>query len=283
MSKPSRATASRVSRMARSPRAGAIAAALAATPGEGASLARATLSLRRVEAARRALEVPDAPPAADADLERSTRDLRASLEALRAFAQSPNRPLAARAAAFVAENAPLTGAERLELLQSALEKEPRDAALRFALIGALSGAPEQKEREIAAKLLDFDLETRRNLAVSTRRAGDLAGALRIAEEAFAFAARAPEHNGGALQRIAFTLAKSAFAAGQNSRALEIYNGLSLPQWNDLDRAAALLALSRNYQQAQRAGEVAKTNAQIANLGLSPAEIETALAFVDEVE
>jgi len=270
-------------RMAVSPRATAISAALAKMPGEGASLASATLALRRLEAARRALQAPEAPPAADANLERAGRDLSAALTALRVFAQSPNRPVAARAAAFVAENGGLDGAERLELLQSALEKEPRDAALRFALIGALDGPENAREREIAAKILDFGLETRRNLASATRRAGDAAASLRLAEEAFAFAARAPEHSGTAFQRVAFTLAKSAFAANQNTRALEIYNGLSLPQWNDIDRAAALLALSRNYQEAKRDAEAAQTNARITALGLTQAQIETALAFVDEVE
>lgn len=270
-------------RMAVSPRAGAISALLAAMPGEGASLANATLSLQRVATTRRALESPTAPPAADANFDRATRDLGAALASLRTFAQSPNRRVAARAAALVAENGGLDGAERLELLQSALEKEPKDAALRFALIGALDGAPSQKEREIAAKILDFDLETRRNLASATRRAGDALLAQRIAEEAFALAARAPEYSGGDLQRIAFTLAKSAFAAGQTSRAVEIYNGLSLAQWNDLDRAAALLALARNYKEAGRDEDAAQTNVKVANLGLSAAEIERATAFADEVE
>lgn len=270
-------------RMARSPRARAIAAALAAMPGEGAILSRATLSLRRVEAARRALEVPEAPPAADAELERAQRDLALALGALRAVAGSPDRVVSARAAAFVAENAGLGGQERLELLQSALEKEPRDAALRFALLGALDGPQNLVERERAAKILDFSLDSRRSLASAARRAGDGAGALRLAEEAFAFGARAPELTGGDLQRVAFTLAKSAFAAGQNSRALEIYNGLSLPQWNDADRAAALLALLRSYEEAKRPEEVAAVRARIAALGLEPADLEAAQAFADELE
>lgn len=272
------------SRMALSPRAGAIAGALAAMKSEGATLANATLALRRVEATQRALEAPNPPPpAADADLERANRDLGAALAQLRVFAQSPNRAVAARAAAFVAENSVLSGIEQLELLRSAIEKEPRDAGLRFALIGALDAPQAQKELEIAAQILDFNLETRRAFAAALRRAGDAPGALRVAEEAFAAAARAPETGSDDLQRIAFTLAKSAFAANQNSRALELYNGLSLPQWNEADRAAAMMALSRNYHEAKRDDDAAKINARIPALQLSQPELETALAFVDEVE
>ncbi|PQV64304.1 hypothetical protein B1R32_106150 [Abditibacterium utsteinense] len=271
------------SRMATSPRAGAISAALFASPEEGAALAAATLASRRIEVARRALEVPEAPPAADANLERATRDLGIALDKLRPVAQSPNRILAARAAAFLAENAGLEGADHLALLQSALEVEPRDAALRFALIGALDAPAAQKELAIAAKMLDFEPETRRQLSTAARRAGDLPGANQIAEEALAFTARAPEYGGGEFQRVAFASGKAAFAAGQISRALEIYNGLSLPQWNDIDRAAALLALSRNYKEAGRDVDANPINLKIPALGLSQSEIETAIGFVDEVE
>ncbi len=270
-------------RMAVSPRAGVIAALLLASPDENAALAAATLNLRRIEVARRALESPNAPPAADANLDRANRDLGLSLTRLQPVAGSQNRILGARAAAFLAENATLDGAQQLQLLRSALEAEPHDGALRFALINALEGATAQKERDLAAKLLDFDPETRRQLSASTRRAGDLPGALRVAEEALAFVAHAPEYNGGEFQRVAFALGKAAFLAGQNSRALEIYNGLSLPQWNPLDRAAALLSLSRNYKEAKRDAEAAATDAKVAALGLSPAELAAAIAFADEVE
>ncbi len=270
-------------RMAISPRAAAISKALLALPAGSATLAAATLNLRRVEVAQRALEAPEAPPAADANLDRANRDLGAALEKLRPVAGSPSRVLAARAAAFLAENAALDGAERFALLHRALELEPRDAALRFALIGALDGDDAQKERDFAARTLDFDPETWRGLSAAARRAGDFKTALKWGEEAFNGAARAPEIGGTAFQRVAFAAAKSAFAASRNPRALEIYRGLSLPQWNDIDRAAALLALSRNLKEAGRDADALALNPKVAALDLSQRQIETAIAFIDEVE
>ncbi|HEX9996499.1 MAG TPA: hypothetical protein VGB45_05090 [Abditibacterium sp.] len=270
-------------RIAASPLAPAIAMSLADKSDGAAILANATLAQKRLEAAQRALEATDAPPIADANLDRATQSFSLALGKLRAVADGNDRVLAARAAAFLAENANLAGEERLALLRRALQIEPRDSALRFALIGALSGEEGKRERENAAKTLDFEPETRRQLTSAARENGEATLALQIGEEALAQAARSPEVSANVWQRLAFSVAKTAFQANQTSRALELYNGLSQPQWNPIDRAAAHLALSRLYQQAGKADEAAKLNVKVAALGLERAEIEGAIVFLDEVE
>jgi hypothetical protein len=270
-------------RVAASPLAPAIATSLAAKNDGAAILANATLAQKRLEAAQRALQATDAPPIADANLDRATQGFSQALGKLRPVAEGNDRVLAARAAAFLAENANLAGEERLALLRRALQIEPRDGALRFALIGALSGDEAKRERDNAAKTLDFEPETRRQLASAARENNEAVLALQIGEEALVQAARSPEVSANVWQRLAFSLAKTAFKANQTSRALELYNGLSQPQWNPIDRAAAYLALSRLYQQAGKADEAAKLNAKVAALGLGRAEIEGAIAFLDEVE
>ncbi len=272
-----------LARAAVSPLADAISGALLAANDAAATLAAATLAVKRLDNAQRALEAPEAPPAADGNLARATRDAGVALERLRPVAEAENRIVAARAAALLAENAELPDEGRLALLRRAIEVEPRDAALRLALIGALPPEEAAKERQIAARTLDFDLETRRQLANAARRGGDVAGALQIGEETFAAATRAPETDTNTWQRMAFSLAKTAFDARQNSRALDLYTGLSLPQWNPIDRAAALLALRRGYQETGRSDEATALNPKIIALGLTREELETALAFADEVE
>lgn len=270
-------------RVAASPMAADISTALLASDDGNAILAGTILVGKRVERARAALQVADAPASADADLTRATRDLDSALSRLRPVANVTNPLLAARAAAFLAENANLEGEERLKLLRQAIAVEPRDNALRFALIGALSGEEAKTERDIAARTIDFEVESRRQLTSATRRSGDASGAFKIGEEAFAFASRSPEVGANPWQRIAFAFAKTAFNSPQNSRAVEIYNGLALPQWNDIDRAAAMLALSRGYQEAGKASEAAQVNAKVPALGLSQPEIEGAINFINDVE
>ncbi|HEX8463582.1 MAG TPA: hypothetical protein VF627_03105, partial [Abditibacterium sp.] len=247
-------------RVAASPLAPAIGAALLASDSDAAAVANAALGAKRIEVARRALESPQAPPAADANLDRATRDLGLALAKLQRVAAGANRVLAARAAAFLAENADLGGEVRLQLLQNALQIEPRDAALRLALIGALEGDAAKTEREIAARTLDFEPEVRRQLANAARRGGDLAGAAQIAEEIFAITSRSPAASANEWQRVAFALAKAAYSAGQTGRGVEIYTGLSLPQWNAIDRAAAMLARSRGAGEADKPEEVTRLEA-----------------------
>lgn len=270
-------------RYAASPMAGAVVKALDTADDGASALAMATLAQKQTEVAERLLQTPDAPPAADANLDRANRDLGLALGKLKGIADGPNRLLAARAAAFLAEWASLAVEERLGLLRRAIELEPRDASLRFALVGALSGDEAKKERDIAAKVLDFDTETRRQLSSATRNAGDVALALQLGEEALAEAARAPEVTTNTFQRLAFSVARTAFVGNQSTRATELYNGLSLPQWNPIDRAAALLALSRNYKEAGKEAEVTRINAKVAALKLEAPEIDAAITFADQVE
>jgi hypothetical protein len=270
-------------RVAASPIGAVVVKSLAASSEGASALALATLAQKQLEIARRMLELPEAPPATDANLDRANRDLGMALGKLRVVAAGPDRLIAARAAAFLAEGANLAGEERFKLLRSALDTEPRDAALRFALVGALSGEEGKKERDIAAKILDFRPETRRQLSSATRNGGDLPLAQKLGEEAFNSAARAPEVTTNTFQRLAFSLARTAFNNNQTSRAIELYNGLSLPQWNPIDRAAALLALSRNYKEQGKDDEVAKINPRITALGITQAEASGAITFVDDVE
>lgn len=278
-------------RMAASPLAPAISAALLpptraqgdALPAGAPVIAAATLGQLRFALAQRALQAPDAPPIADANLARAQRDLGAALALLPRYADAPDRLIAARAAALGAQNPALTDEKRVELLRQAVAIEPRSPALRFDLANTLTGAEAKAARAVAAQVLPFELETRRQLASAARRDGDAALALGVAGEALAIAARAPDVGANAWQRLAFAFAKAAWNANQPARAQELYNGLSLPQWTDIDRAAALLAWVRDAQQSGQ-NELAATLApKIRALSLSAPQLEGALAFVDEVE
>lgn len=268
-------------RVAVSPLVASVEADLAKNNGDAAKLAWGHIALARLSAANAALQQPGAPGSADADKTRAERDLSAATAALGATNGSDT--VGARIAAWLAENGGLSSDASLAQLKRAVAIEARAPALRLALVDALPDDEAKVELAKAAPVTPDDAETLRRLSLAKLDLGDNAGAVAGSEGAFNRAARDPLVRTNTFQRIAFARAKIAWVMGDTARAIEIYNGLALPQWAPLDRAAALLALREKYLGAERADDAAKVDPKLAALGLTDAQLQGAAAFVEDVE
>lgn len=261
-----------------------IQAALA-QDGSGASLLAwsqiATASLARANAA---LQVPGAPGSADADKDRATRDLGLAVAALRDVQAPMPRYVQARVLSWLAEFGGLDGEAALSALQRSVEIESRAPSLRLALSEALpDDAQSAAQLKLATQLAPSSLETNRVLSLAALDAGDKDKALAASADVYNVAAREPNVNANTFQRIAFTRARVLWDAGQTSAAIDIYNGLALPQWANLDRAAALLALRARYTDSGRPEDATRVGDQIRDLGLDLPTLQRAASFVEELE
>ena len=271
-------------RVAVSPLVAPIEAALA-RDGSGASLlAWSEIATARLTRAQAALQVPGAPGSADAELERATRDLGLAVAALKAARNPMPRYVEARVAAWLAEFGGLDGEAALASLQRAVAIESRAPSLRLTLAQSLpDDAQSATQLELATQLAPVAPEIGRLVSLTTLEAGDSARALAQSAEVYNGAAREPNVGANAFQRVAFARARILWEAGQTSAALEIYNGLALPQWSDIDRAAALLALRQRYTDAQRPEDAGRISEQIRELGLELPTLQRAASFVEDVE
>lgn len=272
-------------RAAISPLAPAIATALkgAAPNDDAAKIAWASLALARLQRAKVVVAAPGAPPETDAELERATRDLGAALGVLRSLAEAKKPIFSSRAAILLAENSGLTPDKNLVFLENAALLEPGAADVQLALADNQKTEKRSESRLEMARRFDFALELWRSLALSAVNDGDRQNSAFWAREAFNYAQRAPEIDANTFQRIAFMRAKVAFANGETSAAQEIYKGLSSAQWDDFDRAAALLALKTRLLDAGREAQANALDSQITALPLERAELEEALEFLETVE
>ncbi len=258
-----------------------IQAALA-QDGSGASLlAWSQIATARLARANAALQVPGAPGSADADKDRATRDLGLAVAALRDVQTPMPRYVQARVLSWLAEFGGLESGAALGALQRAVAIESRTPSLRLALSEALpDDAQSAAQLKLATQLAPSSLETSRILSLA---AGDKDKALATSADVYNAAAREPSVSANTFQRIAFARARVLWDAGQTSAAIDIYNGLALPQWADLDRAAALLALRARYTDSQRPEDATRVGDQIRELGLDLPTLQRAATFVEELE
>lgn len=272
-------------RVAISPMVTPIEAALAADSSGAASLAWAQIAAARLARARAALQVPGAPGSADAELERATRDSNAAIAALKAAANQPMpRSVAARVSAYLAEFGGLEPEAALASLRSAVAIESRAPALRLALAQALPDDDEAaRQLKLAGQLLATSPETARILSIAALDAGEPEAALARSGAAYNEAARDPNVGTNAFQRIAFARARILWEADQTAAAQSLYENLALSQWNDIDRAAALLALRARYTASERTADAERLGDRIRELGLDLPTLQRAASFVEEVE
>ena len=271
-------------RVAISPLVIPIEAALAGE-GSGASLlAWNQIARARLERAGVAIAIPGAPGSADAELERATRDVGAALEALRAF-NGPSPPFVeARIAVWLAEFGGLETEAALSNLQRAVAIESRAPSLRLALAEALTDdAQSAQQLKLAAQLAPDAPETGRALSIAALEAGEGETALARSANVYNAVARDPNSGANLFQRVAFARARVLWESDKTSESIAIYNGLALPQWADIDRAAALLALRARYTASERTAEADRLGDQIRDLGLDLAALQRAASFVEEVE
>ena len=271
-------------RVANSSMVAPIQAALA-QDGSGASLlAWSQIAAARLARANAALQVPGAPGSADADKDRATRDLGLAVAALREVQTPMPRYVQARVSSWLAEFGGLESEAALAALQRAVSIESRVPSLRLALSQALpDDAQRAAQLELATQLAPQSLETNRILSLAALDAGDKDAALSQSANDYNAAAREPNVSANTFQRIAFARARVLWEAGQTSEAIAIYNGLALPQWADLDRAAALLALRARYTNSQRPEDAKRVGDQIRELGLDLNTLQRAASFVEELE
>jgi len=272
-------------RVAISPMVNSIEAALAADGSGAASLAWARIAQSRLARANAALQVPGAPGSADAELERATRDNNAATAAVKAAAGGAMpRYVAARVSAWLAEFGGLEPDAALAAMQRAVAIESRAPSLRLALADALPDDDEAAQQlKLAAQLAPSSAETARVLSIAALDVGDTAAALARSNAAYNEAAREPNVGGNVFQRIAFARARILWEAEQTTAAQGIYEGLALPQWNAIDRAAALLALRERYTALGRQADADRLGERIRELGLDLATLQQAASFVEEVE
>ncbi len=272
-------------RVAISPLASGIEAALAADDAGAAKLAWAHIAAARLARANAALQVPNAPGSADAELERATRDSNAAIAALRAVpASQMPRFVAARAAAWLSEFGELEPEAALISLQNAVAIESRAPSLRIALADATPDDDEAaRQLNLAAQLAATSPESARLLSLAALDFGDTQTALARSEAAYNQALRDPNTSANTFQRIAFARARILWEADQKAAAQSIYAGLALPQWNAIDRAAALLALRARFTAAGQQAEADRLGDQIRELGLDLETLQRAAGFVGQVE
>lgn len=272
-------------RVAISPLAANIEAALAADSSGAAKLAWAQIAQARLARANAALQMPGAPGSADAELERATRDSNAAVAALKAApADAMPRWVQARVAAWLAEFGGLEPPQALASLKNAVAIESRAPSLRLALVEATPDDDEAAQQlKLAGQVAATSPESARILSIATLDAGDTKAALARSETAYNQAAREPSMSANAFQRIAFARARILWEAEQTAAAQGIYEALALPQWAAIDRAAALLALRARYTAAGRQSEADKLGDRIRELGLNLETLQRAAGFVEELE
>ena len=272
-------------RVAISPFLTPIETILAADGGAAATLGWAHIARARLAGAGAALQVPGAPGSADAELERATRDSQNAVAALQAAQSAPMpRWVEARVAAWLAEFGGLPTEAALASLRRAVAIESRAPALRLALAQALPDEAEASEQlKLAAQLAPATPENARVLSIEALGAGEVDAALQRSAAAYHESARDPNASASAFQRIAFARARVLWEAERTTDAVGIYENLALPQWADIDRAAALLALRARYTASGRAAEAERLGERIRELGLELPTLQRAAAFVEEVE
>lgn len=257
-----------------------VLAILAAQPTGAARLAEVSLASAIAERAAQIAAQEGAPPAADAAKDKAARDLQTAFARLPELVTGQNKLLAARAAALVAETS--TG-DALALLQTAIALEPREPALRFTLIESLiaSGRTDEAKvaRDAALQVLPPAPETARRLTALSLQLDEPKKALAIALPALRAAQVSPGATANQFQGLAIFAGRALFANTQYPAGLAIYNGLASAQWNDLDRAAALIALADAWRSAGRAEEAEKVVARLGQLKLSREQLETANGFL----
>ncbi len=272
-------------RVASSPLGADIEAALAAQGSGAATLAWAQIAQSRLARAGAALQVPGAPGSADAELERATRDNAAAINALKAAPTGAMpRWTQARVAAWLTEFGDLEAPAALSSLQNAVAIESRAAPLRLALADATADDDEAaRQLKLAAQLAPTAPETERITSLAALDAGDTATALARSAAAYNSALLDPAASTNTFQRIAFARARILWEAEQTTAAQGIYESLALPQWNAIDRAAALLALRARYTDADRQSDADRLGERIRELGLDLDTLQRAAGFVEEVE
>ena len=272
-------------RVALSPLVAPIEAALAQQGSPASLLAWSQIATARLARANAGLQVPGAPGSADAELERATRDLNVAINALKVAAGATMPAwVEARVAVWLAEFGGLEPEAALANLRRAVAIESRAPALRLALAEAVpDDAEAATQLKLALQLAPAAPETNRVLSLAALEAGDTESALARSAAAYNEAARDPNLGANAFQRIAFARARILWEAEQTSAAIGIYEGLAQPQWTNIDRAAALLALRARYTASNRPEDAARLGDRIRELGLELPTLQQAAGFVESVE
>jgi len=269
-----------------------VAALVRRQPEEHSRLAAAYLYqalARQVPVAPPAPRPPGAAPAPIFAPESALRELSGLLPELPALAESADKVLAARTAALLGEIS--LGASQpvvaLQWFQKAVALEPLEPSLRLVVAFAhiADGNPEAalRVREDLLRILPPTTNNLLRLAALSRQLNLKDEATRLTGQAFGVAQVTPAISPGQMQLAAFAAARSAFAAGQTQRGIQIYGALTMPQWDWEMRAAAVLDLEK---QARAAGNQAgiDTAAQWrATLDFSKAQLEGAELFLQGLD
>ena len=247
---------------------------------KAAIVARAALSLSRLQQAAAVVAIPGSPPTADAELTRATQALTPAISALKSLAEGNDPFWATRARLLLIDAGTLAPDQRRELLQQLAQTQGGEPSVVLSLANASTDA---SDRVKAAQTLDFDVETWRRLALDALAAGDKENADFWSREAFEFASNAPEAGSESFQRIAFARARVAWAISQAPTATAIYNALAGKGWNNISRAAALLALRKRLTDAGNTDEAKSLDQRIAALSLDKDDAQAALSLRDDFD
>lgn len=254
--------------------------ALQKNPNPYARLVTAYFLANITRSAKRVAAQAEAPLNADIMAERASANLKAGLEALVPLVNNTDHILASRAAAVLGEEAMNRNApeEAATHLTRAVALEPRDVNLRVALGTALlaqgKGELALNVRNDALRSLPATFQVLHRLAklsYQISNTADQENAVRLATAAMNQGQVSPEVSAGDWQFSALTSARADLNAGKLTTAAAIYNGLSNPQWDMLDRAIALIDWEDNLRNSDHAEQADKVAAQFKALGLSPQE------------
>jgi tetratricopeptide (TPR) repeat protein len=226
-----------------------------------AVLARAQLHYALERTARAIAALPDAKPSADKLLRESRALASASDESLKSLTNAADKILAARAAALLGERALASNdlETGTQLISTALSYEPNSADLRAALarvyIARNTRDKAVTSRDDLLRALPLSADNLRRAAVLSHQAGRNEDAERFASQALGIAQTSPAVSVGEAEEIALLAARAIYetgnASGATTRAIEIWNGLTSPQFTLVTRLAALLDLEAHLRDGNK--------------------------------
>ena len=181
----------------------------------------------------------------DAQSRAAAREWNNSFADLEALTKSPDAILATRANAILGEKAANASKfdEAIQYLENAVKNEPQDLNLRLVYIKSLIAAKQNEAalqaRDALLRTLPPTFDTLKQTATLSLQMGQPDKAAQLLMQARNGALSSPGALTFQVNSAAFLAARAWAAAGDNAKALEIYNALAGPGHSVLERAAAL--------------------------------------------
>jgi hypothetical protein len=275
--------------MQRTPEAAARLASLLAAGNTARQVAGAQLLFGLEKVAEVQADAPDAAPATEKTLRQIRAQLNNAVALLKEAAKGPDRIVAGRALALLAENALMmdNNAEAASYLRSAIILEPLDLPLRVALVKALVRS-DQRAAAVDARndilvCLPRDGAALRQCAILSLMLGLNSDAVRLASQAQSQIQMTRSDAPASLEAASFTLARAYLASDQRDLAGQIYKKLADPQWQLADRAAALLDWKSRLSGLGYDDEAEAVAAQLDALAPNKVALQTAHAYLDRLD